>query len=172
MAAFRTKSILKIRFQNVLFIETEDVFDGFLGGIYHAVQVEVVRTDGVFFGQHFLFNPFKQAAPIINTHKNDWETGNFTGLYQSNSFEGFVHGAKTSRKDNKSLRVFHKHYFSDEEVIKLQQLITVDIFVMKLFEGQLNIQSYRLTAGFISAFVSCLHYPGTATRNDTITAFG
>src|SRR6202012_397379 len=108
------------------------MFSGFLGSINYPVKVKVIRMDVMFLGKHFVLNPVKQAFPVIYAYEYDWETGNFTCLYQRNSLEGFIHSTKTTRQDYEALRVLHKHYLPDKKVIKLQQFVTVDVFIMEL----------------------------------------
>src|SRR5690606_17122913 len=96
------REILKIRFEQILLIEPEDMGYSFLGGIHQPIQIKVFGTDVSGF-EHGLFYPVDQSAPMSLAHQYDGEAGNLAGLDKGDGFEKFVHGAEPAGEHDESL---------------------------------------------------------------------
>src|SRR5690606_35960604 len=118
---------------------------------------------------HFLPNPVDEPFPVFLAHHNDRKFSYLIGLDERKGFKQFVERTKSSGHYDKSLRIPHKHHFSHKEVIKADQFFLVYINVVGLFERQYYVETYRHTAVFAGAFVSGLHYAGSAPGDNTIT---
>src|SRR5690606_26247686 len=113
----------------------------FFSAVYKTVKLEVFFRN-ISIAQHGLFNPIEQSFPVLGADYYDREAGDLTGLDQCNSCEKLVHSAKSARHHNISLLIFRRHYFTHKEIIELEKLITVDVFVVELLKRQLNIKPY------------------------------
>src|SRR5690606_11872492 len=83
--------------------------------------------------------PVNKSAPKISSYKNNREFVDLIGLDEGNSFKKFIESSKSAGHNYKSLGIFHKHYFSYKKVIKIDVFITVDIWIIMLFKGKMNI---------------------------------
>src|SRR5690606_12866189 len=113
---------LKIRFEQILIVEPEDMASRLFSSIHQAVQVKIFGTDISFF-QHSAFYPIEKTAPVVLANQYDREPGNFTGLDQGNGLKELVHRAESSRQDNKPLGILHEHDFPDKEIIELKEFV-------------------------------------------------
>src|SRR5690606_12231077 len=83
-------------------------------------------------------------------------------------FEKLIHGPESPRKDDKPLGIFNKHDLPDEEIIKSNQFVLINIGVVKLLKRKVDIQTYRFAIFGMGALVACLHDPRPPSSNDTI----
>ena len=88
------------------------------------------------------------------------------GLYEGESFEKFVEGAKATWHSDEGFGVFHKHYFARKEIVEFDVLVVVNIRVVGLLEGQVDIESGRYAFVEVSAFVSGFHNAGASAGDD------
>src|SRR5690606_12234852 len=108
----------------------------------------------------------------ILAYQHNGEPCDFSGLDKRDSFKQFVHGSKSSRHNNVALGVFHKHDLSNKKIVELQEFIPSDIFIVKLFKWQLNVESYGFSSGLVRTLIGGLHDTWPASCNDTIALFG
>src|SRR3954471_199902 len=88
------------------------------------------------------------------------------GLRQRQDLEKLIHGAEAAREDHESLRKIGEPELAHEEVVKLKVQRRSDVLVRILLERKLNIQSDRLSSGFMRAEIGRLHDPGASARSD------
>src|SRR2546423_1788271 len=117
--------------------------------ILNPMQHLFGRIDGsenieILYGDHFFFqqripNPVEQALPISLSNEDYRKRFYLSPLDQRDRFKQFVERAEPARQDHEGDRVLHEHYFSYEEIAKVEQLIRVNVRL--LFERQFDVES-------------------------------
>jgi len=93
---------------------------------------------------------FFEGLPEVSTWGVDHDQGDdvrFSGLHQSERFEGFVHGAEPSREESDCVGVFDEVELAGEEVFEGEKLaVPPNRFVGFLFEREFNIEGEAVFA--------------------------
>ena len=65
------------------------------------------------------------------------------GLYEGEGLEKLVEGAETAWHSYKGFGILDEHYFAGKEIVELDVLVVVDIRVVGLLEGEVDVESGR-----------------------------
>ena len=94
----------------------------------------------MFFGEHYIFDPADQPAPVIFPHKYNRKLPDLPGLNKCYSFKKLIKGPETARQYNETLGVFHKHYFSYKKMVECDQFVGIDVRIWLLLERQIEMR--------------------------------
>src|SRR5918911_543524 len=85
-------------------------------------------------------------------------------LDQCESLEEFIHRAKTTREDDKCLRIFDEHGLPYKKVVEVER--NVEVGVRALLKGQFDITANRNILAFLSTLISSLHDSRASTGDN------
>ena len=88
------------------------------------------------------------------------------GLYEGEGLEKFVEGAETAWHRYKGFGILDEHYFAGKEIVELDVLVVVDVRVVGLLEGEVDVESGRYAFVEVRAFVAGFHNAGSSTGDD------
>src|SRR5262252_2078553 len=112
----------------VIAVEGGNLVDRFVDIAADLEQMQVARRNQALL-EHVTL---QKAIPVLpigaarSIYEDDGHQVAFTGLQQRQGFKGFVMRAKASRKERKSVCLFHKDQLPHEEVFKIDQLRVVE----------------------------------------------
>ena len=122
----------EVRRQQVLGVKVINDFHCIFRSINNIKQIEVTLVNHGFGNEDFL-DPIYESAPKFLAHQDNGESPDLLCLNQGKGLGQFVHGAKSSWHNNKSLRVFYEHHFANKKVIKRDELVRIDVGISFLF---------------------------------------
>src|SRR5882724_1379880 len=145
--------------------------EAFFGRVHHLEQVKILRRDDSRIRHGLEVDDF---VPILTAINDDEDfLGQFLGLRERHDFEQFVHGAEATRKNHQRLSQVREPELPHEKVVELEVERRRDVGVGILLEGQIDVKSDRLTAGFLGAEIRALHNARTsAGGHDETVALG
>ena len=88
------------------------------------------------------------------------------GLYEGEGLEKLVEGAETAWHCYKGFGILDEHYFAGKEIVELDILVVVDIRVVGLLEGEVDVESGRYAFVEMCAFVAGFHNAGSSASDD------
>ena len=133
-------------------LELVEVFRGNSAGVDEGLEVE-------------------DAVPVFAAVDDDQNfLGQLVGLREREDLEEFVHGAEAAGENDERLGKIGEPELPHEEVVKLKIQGGSDVPVGALFEGELNVQANRFSAGFVGAKVGGFHDAGTSAGGNHETA--
>ena len=88
------------------------------------------------------------------------------GLYEGEGLEKLVEGAETAWHRYKGFGILDEHYFAGKEIVELDVLVVVDVGVVGLLEGEIDVKSGRYAFVEVRTFVAGFHNAGSSTGDD------
>ena len=88
------------------------------------------------------------------------------GLYEGEGLEKLIEGAETAWHRYKGFGILDEHYFAGKEIVELDVLVVVDIRVVGLLKGEVDVESGRYAFVEVRAFVAGFHNAGSSTGDD------